>query len=230
MSNQKNIISKSNESGSEGATPTQIYLLNCLEICTIIFRGFRSNDNKDECRAVLEDGLPALASPSENAVQPLTKLATAILDSIDNSCSQEEICVRLETDYVNLFINNIRGITAPLYESCYEPGSARIMREPALAMRDKLEQYGLKPSGILATEPPDHLCIELEYLFVLLIQAWGSNDSSAEIKALKFGQEMLLWTKLFREKLGSSSSTNSEKFYTLSADFLIGVLNKIIGE
>ncbi len=230
MSNQKNLISESNATGSQSATPNQIYLLNCLEICTIIFRGFRSSENENECRAVLEDGLPALTSPSENSIQSLANIAATILDSLDNSCSQEEICFRLETDYVNLFVNNIKGITAPLYESCYTPGTARTMGEPALAMRDRLEQYGLKPSGDLATEPPDHLCIELEYLFVLLIQAWGSNDSSAEKKALRFGQEMLAWTKLFREKLSSSNSTNSGKFYLLSADFLVATLTEIISE
>ncbi|WP_432738276.1 TorD/DmsD family molecular chaperone [Maridesulfovibrio sp. FT414] len=196
----------------------RICLLNCIELCTIIFRGIRNT----ECSTILEDALPALATLSAESLQslsvPVSALAGSCPAETDNFCSQ------LETEYVRLFINSREGVVAPLYESCYGPGFARTMGEPALAMRRLLEEAGLTPSGNMDSEPPDHLCIELEYLYVHLVQGWGSSDEESLRSARAFAGEMLVWTGKFRDKLASGGAM---KFYVQAAALLVAVLEEV---
>lgn len=135
------------------------------------------------------------------------------------------MCSRLEADYVRLFINNKEGLTAPLYESCYGPGQSRTMGKSALAMRNRLEKAGLKPSGNLAGEPPDHLCIQLEYLFVLLVRGWSSSDTSFLHDARIFAGEIQPWIRKFRAAIAIGDSM---KFYFCCADYLVTLLDEII--
>jgi TorA maturation chaperone TorD len=67
---------------------------------------------------------------------------------------------------VRLFISNRTGITAPLFHSCYASGDGLLMGEPARMMREVLAAQGLDLAETVH-EPPDHLSIELEYLYYL---------------------------------------------------------------
>lgn len=196
----------------------QICLLNCIELCTIIFRGIRNT----ECAAILEDALPALATLSAESLQSLSISVSALAGSCP--AEQDSFCSELESEYVRLFINSRDGIIAPLYESCYGPGAARTMGEPALAMRRRLEEAGLTPSGHMDSEPPDHLCIELEYLYVLLVQGWGNSDEKNIRAARAFAGEMLVWVRKFRDRLASGGAM---KFYVQAAALLVTVLEEI---
>ena len=80
----------------------------------------------------------------------------------------------LEESYVRLFVNAQNGITAPLYHSCYQdtgqPDSqSGLMGESAGFMRQFFKSKGLSLANSI-NEPPDHLSIELEYLYFLLQQ------------------------------------------------------------
>ncbi|NIQ90076.1 MAG: molecular chaperone TorD family protein, partial [Desulfobacterales bacterium] len=70
----------------------------------------------------------------------------------------------LEEGYVRLFISAKGGITAPLYESCYEFEGAPLMGRAAAEMKERFETKDLSVADTIQ-EPPDHLSIELEYLY-----------------------------------------------------------------
>ncbi|NDV23388.1 molecular chaperone [Desulfovibrio sp. JC022] len=203
---------------SEEENLDQVCLLNSIELCAIIFRGI----NPEECAALLDEGLPALATLSTESLQSLSEP----LKNIAASCPEitDEFCENLESEHVRLFINSRSGITAPLYESCYEPGSGKVMGKPHLAMRKRLETAGLAPTGEQASEPMDHLCIELEYLYVLLANGWGGNDENSLTGAREFATEKLIWVRKFNEKL---SNSDAMQFYVAASDLLVAILEEI---
>ena len=88
----------------------------------------------------------------------------AIINSAQDS---NDLYTAMEQTYIQLFISSKDGITAPLYQSCYEYENAPLMGPPAQLMQEKLENKGLSVGGQL-NEPPDHLAIEIEYLYFLL--------------------------------------------------------------
>ena len=91
-----------------------------------------------------------------------------IESDLNNFSNADSLFQYLETEYVRLFISHRDGIAAPLYESCYvgvEPGeTGSLMGEPAIRMKKRLQSNGLS-IGDSISEPPDHISIELEYLY-----------------------------------------------------------------
>ncbi len=80
--------------------------------------------------------------------------------------THESLFTHLDDDYVRLFINSHKGITAPLYQSCYEFKNAAMMGESAVKMKTRFASRGLS-LGDQINEPPDHLAIELDTVWVL---------------------------------------------------------------
>jgi TorA-specific chaperone len=144
--------------------------------------------------------------------------------------SQDEIFQNLEQTYVRLFINNRDGITAPLYASCYEAGSAPgqdapLMGPPAVLMKERFESKGLS-LGDHIHEPPDHLSIELEYLYFLLEKGLSENDAVLQNEAVSFADEIMLpWVIKFQERLVAVETES--RFYQLTTAILCTILRFI---
>lgn len=130
----------------------------------------------------------------------------------------------LEECYVRLFINSQDGITAPLYASCYTGLDQGLMGKPAIKMRALFESKGLNlDEGI--GEPPDHLAIELEYLYFLLNQ--NSDDAPLLIaqEAVAFTSDMVLpWVNQFYDQLVNETLC---LFYPRATQLLVSLLNYI---
>jgi TorA-specific chaperone len=152
--------------------------------------------------------------------KPDQKSSTA-LDSIKSIINKfdtdQSIFDQLDECYVRLFVNSKEGITAPLYQSCYEYENAPMMGESAIKMMDLFKSKGLSMENRLH-EPPDHIAVELEYLFFLL-QENGVDQN--EINAFA-GQTMLPWIQAFNQRL--ESVRDDCRFYYLTSKLLIQVL------
>jgi TorA-specific chaperone len=153
------------------------------------------------------------------------------LKTINTSFSgEEEIFQCLEQTYVRLFINSRDGITAPLYASCYAAGSspgedAPLMGPPAVLMKERFESKELS-LGDHIHEPPDHLAIELEYLYFLLESGWSDDDAALKDEAVAFaGQIMLPWVVKFQERLAAVETEC--RFYQLTTAILCTILRFI---
>ena len=128
----------------------------------------------------------------------------------------------LEETYVRLFISSKDGITAPLYQSCYEYDNAPLMGPPALLMQENFQKEGLSVSGQL-NEPPDHLAIEIEFLYYLLQKGWVDHEEAYIEEAVAFINEVMLkWVGTFRQKLAEDPGA---QFYFLTASVLCAMLN-----
>lgn len=153
--------------------------------------------------------------------RPVTRLLLSDLCRFSNA---EDLHGTLEAAYVRLFVNARGGIAAPLYQSCYEPGSGALMGESARLMQERLAACGLSISGRFS-EPPDHLSVELEYLFYLLDTGWREENAQRLDDAVSFAMESLLpWV---RRLLARIENENSAPFYPPAAALLAELLAKI---
>lgn len=139
----------------------------------------------------------------------------------------ESIFHYLEHAYVHLFINRREGIAAPLYASCYGASNAPaektpLMGLPAVMMKKRFESKGLS-LGDNIHEPPDHLSIELEYLYFLLDKGWSDNDPALLSEAGSFaGENMLPWVTLLRDRIAGEKKC---RFYSLITTLLVSILS-----
>jgi TorA-specific chaperone len=202
---------------------TQTALLDCLASLARLFWG----PDPDICRALLRG---SFLSPFE-ALEPRLNFEKAEiftdLNGIINELADENTIFQyLEEAYVRLFINCREGLTAPLYASCYIAGTASdenapLMGPPAVLMRKRFESKGLAMSEPMH-EPPDHLSIELEYLYFLLKNGWADNDPGLMSEAVSFaGDAMLPWVTRLRERIADE---NRCRFYPLITSVAVSIL------
>ena len=132
----------------------------------------------------------------------------------------------LEEEYVRLFINDRQGLSTLLYASCHvelESGEkALLMGEPALEMQRRFHSKGLSLAKDIG-EPPDHLAIELEYLYFLLNKGWADNNDQLITEASSFAVDVMLpWIKKLENELGFQEAPGC--FYPSLISLLIYLL------
>lgn len=198
-------------------------LLNGLAMASHIFWG----PNPSSCREMVKkdyiQDLMELASilGEENGAS-----ARAMASYLAEAEEPGELCRQLEESYVPLFVNNHGGAAAPPYHSCYEGEQGLLMGRPAEMMARRLEAAGIDLAE-LTSEPPDHLAVELEYLFLLLEAAFSQDDPRLLAEARSFaGQEMLPWLESFRQRLGRQSAN---LLYPSAADLVLAMVRLAAG-
>lgn len=212
-----------------GKTFTAVQRTDLLELLSSLSAVFWGPDF-EQCRTIRSKDYfrplgrlaPVLETPAPETLEKLIALvqgypgAPALFDS-------------LEEDFIPLFVNARGGIAAPLYQSCYaetqaSPDANALMGAPAVMMQQRLSAAGLSLE-YSSNEPPDHLAIEIEYLYFLLQKGWGENDAAHLQEAVSFvNTELLGWVPSFEERL---RTTHPDSFYALAAAILVGVLRLI---
>ncbi len=153
-------------------------------------------------------------------------LLSRLRDTISSFTDPDAMFQYLEEAYVRLFINSRDGIAAPLYASCYVEDKASgenapLMGPPAVLMKNRLESKGLSVSETMH-EPPDHLSIELEYLYFLLKKGWSDNDPVIMSEAVFVaGEAMLPWVAIVRERIADEKRC---RFYPLILSVAASIL------
>lgn len=197
---------------------SKIMLLNLVELCVAVFRG----PGREGWSRLADIGLPQLldhvqAFPGFPA-GPLRAMAAALAPSAESGDFSG-----LEAEYVRLFIAGPGGVPAPLYESCHQDGERRTMGQSALDMRDRLAAAGLSVS-LDSNEPPDHLTLELEYLYHLCSEGWAGNPALAD-QAQSFAAEVMLpWVRRFRDSLAGA---DPHPVYLRAADVAVALLERV---
>ena len=191
-----------------------------LEATEVMCQVFWGPDLK-ACRQMIEGNFfqPFKTILTKPGVKP-----SVTLDSIKSIVSKfdtdQSLFDHLDECYVRLFVNSNEGIAAPLYQSCYEYENAPMMGDSAIKMMDRFKSKGLSMENRLH-EPPDHLAIELEYLFFLL-----QEESSEQNEVALFAREtMLPWVQIFDQRL--KAVPDYCQFYFLAGKLLIRLLELI---
>lgn len=202
-------------------------LLEVVQTMSVLFWG----PTLEQCRPMrqgsfwlpLEKALLLLDPPSD-------EIFKEIRTTLNHYATAQALFDGLEEEYVRWFINDRQGLRAPLYASCYaaeDPGErAPLMGEPALAMRDLFRSKGLSLADDIG-EPPDHLSIELEYLYFLLKKGWSDNDCQLVDEAAAFAATVMLpWVIKLQQALTQVETVG--RFYPLMASLLCDIL-KLVG-
>ncbi|WP_319470168.1 molecular chaperone TorD family protein [uncultured Pseudodesulfovibrio sp.] len=199
-------------------TSERIFLLSTIEFAAAVFRG----PDRDGWEGIISVGLPQLVAAS-NRQSPVI---TAILKKIQAALSSDtpDQPALLQTEYERLFTDIGTPAVAPLQESCQLEESPRIRNESAVSMRSRLINAGLD-LPLNSSEPPDHLSIELEYLYHRLATGWSESDPEIESQARKFARcTMLPWLRHFRRNLALVSP---HPVYLGTADLTVAILEAI---
>ncbi len=160
----------------------------------------------------------------------ISKALTEIKSILKKISNADALYLHLEEAYVRLFISDRKGVTAPLYASCYAnitSGEKQLlMGAPAIDMKNRFETKSLFLSNEIH-EPPDHLSIELEYLYFLLAKGWSDDDDDLINEAATFASDIMLpWVSEFQAKLAVEKKC---RFYPLMASILRAILEIIAG-
>lgn len=203
----------------------QLALLESLtEICSVFW-----GPDHPKCVAMLQGiffkPFDKLNSLPDFHIHEALKEIRSIITELANAA---HLLQHLEESYVRLFISNRTGIMAPLYESCYVSGdngqNASLMGEPAIMMKKRLQSNGLSIGDSLH-EPPDHISIELEYLYYLLEKGWAEGSKTLINEAVSFASKIMLpWISELQERLAVESEC---RFYFLIASILTAILRFI---
>jgi putative dimethyl sulfoxide reductase chaperone len=111
----------------------------------------------------------------------------------------------LQVEHTRLFINGVPRVLAPPYASVYEDDGQLMGRPAARALR-AYQAAGLTLSAA-AHALPDHLAIELEFMFYLGRRALdAADDGGALQRSAEFLNECLRpWVALWRRRVEESA-------------------------
>lgn len=193
-------------------------ILESIELVSALFLG----PDRQLCQALkdgdLDDYFPALA---EFLGKDSGIFIGCIQGEVKHDEDAERFYQRLNSLYVNLFVNSRDGLDIPLYQSCYSPEGTRLMGPEAQQMRERFESKGLSLSDN-HNEPADHLSIELEYLYYLLKKGWESDNELLLEEAAEFSADTLQpWTGQLAVRLRANRDA------TFHAAF-IDILNRLL--
>lgn len=177
-------------------TRTRVFLLDCLACAAAVFRG----PDAATWTRLVGPALPGLRERAPGGAPHATRALEKLQCALEPADDPERENV-LETEFVRLFVAGRGGAVAPPYESCHQGDRPRTMGEPALAMQRRLDALGLA-GNLGSNEPPDHLALELEYLYHLLATAWTGEDAAREDAARAFAAGTLApWLVRFHRAL-----------------------------
>ncbi len=205
----------------------QTNILNAISQLAKIFWG----PDPESCRAMLDGTF----------LSPFEALGFFVADNAPGIFAELKACharfadpnalfEHLEALYINLFINNRNGVIIPLYASCHTDGSATgenasLMGPAAVEMKKRFKEAGLA-LGDDIREPPDHVSIELEYLYFMLEKGWSDNDRELIAEASSFsGEIMLPWFTRLQDRLAVIEA--EDPFYRLITVILDALLHFI---
>ena len=120
----------------------------------------------------------------------------------------------LKVDYSKLFIGPYRTLASP-YGSVYLENDRKVMGNSTMDARDKYTEEGLSVS---LKEAPDHIAIELEFVYFLTckeVEALRNHDIDNATRYLKKQKTFLdthlgMWVIAFADSIAANAQT---KFY-----------------
>lgn len=121
----------------------------------------------------------------------------------------------LEVDYSKLFVGPY-GLLAPPYGSVYLEDWRTVMGDSTM---DVVSRYREEGVSVRLTEPPDHIAIELEFMYLLVfkeVEAVRNSDADSAASYLKKQKAFLethlgIWLSEFTDKVEANAQTEFYK-------------------
>ena len=168
---------------------------------------YRENSYKllSECYYVPEAGLLAVLNSLDNSIG---RLSSEIAKSVPPMTDLES----LKIDYARLFVGPYR-LLAPPYGSVYMEKNRMLMGDSTIDVKHRYAEEGLE---ISLKETPDHISIELEFMYFLIfkeIETLSNDDINRGIDYLQ-KQKIFLeihlgaWVSEFSRNIGDNAETD----------------------
>lgn len=176
-----------------------------------------------ECYHLPDDELLALLEkPPENIDLP----TDALTGDVSNDLA------KLRVEYARLFVGPFE-VLAPPYGSVYLEDEDRVMTQSTLDVLNEYRQEGLE---VDEKEPPDHVAMELEFLYVLVVrelEAIGERDIERAAASLRKQDRFLeyhlgAWVEEFTDAVEANAETEfyrelartTRQFVTADAEYV----------
>ncbi len=117
---------------------------------------------------------------------------------INDFSTKEQFLEAIQVEYTNLFITSFPSLLAPLYQSYYS--EKELFGNDTERIIETYQKYNFKVSSAI-TELPDHLAIQLEFVYRLIEQG---TEKLAQKNFIK--NEILSWIEKLQTKIIESSS------------------------
>jgi len=192
--------------------------------------------SQEECR---RDSYKLLSEcyylPDEGLIKMLRSLDTskdALHSGIVKNIPETSDIDSLVIDYSKLFVGPY-GLLAPPYGSIYLEHMGRVMGDSTVDVRNRYAEEGLNVS---LKEAPDHVAIELEFMYFLVfkeIEATRNHDLEKAVlyqrKQRAFLKNHLgIWVPDFTDKISSNAETAFyRKVACLTKSFVIEDLKSL---
>ena len=173
-----------------------------------------------EREILLEENLLGNLSASLGRICPEAQACVEEMERTIRQTGDEELAV----DHARLFVGPF-GLKAPPYGSVYLDGDGKVMGDSTMQVVRIYEEEGLEIDGEF-TELPDHVAVELEFMYYLIYRAVGElEEGEIECHAhsvtvqRKFLSEFLLpWLEPFCSRIGQETEAT---FYRALSDCLL---------
>ena len=161
--------------------------------------------------------------PEEDATEKLAALTEA-LGNVCAEAAQHVVEMRGETaleplriDYARLFVGPFE-LLAPPYGSVYLEGARQVMGGSTIDAKNRYQAAGLNMSSSIK-EAPDHIAIELEFMYYLIfkeIESLEQADLESAMNYLETQQDFLKihlgrWISEFAAKVEENARTDFYK-------------------
>ncbi len=192
-------------------------LLQVEEMCRVFW-----GPDLQQCRELVSGAFLGSFSAIETVYSDAAEIKK-IHRFVETFENEQRLYDFLSEAFIRLFVST-RGQITPLYQSCYENEDRLMMGKSAVEMKKRLAAVKLTVHGLL-NEPPDHISVELEYLYFLLNTGWTGGDNRYLQQAGDFASEVMLpWVNKLSDKLQSEKAC---VFYPLAAAMLVRMLQRI---
>jgi len=121
-----------------------------------------------------------------------------VMDWIKSFTTEEEFLEAIQVEYTNLFITSFPKLPAPLYKSYYS--EKELFGKDTERLIEIYQKYNFKVSSEIS-ELPDHLAIQLEFVYRLIEQG---TERLAQKNFIN--NEILSWIDELQSKINESSS------------------------
>ena len=154
-----------------------------------------------------------------NTLCPDAAIFSAAMEETIQKYSNEDLAI----EYARLFVGPYE-LKAPPYGSVYLDGGRRVMGDSTMEVVRIYEKAGLAMDKDFK-ELPDHIAVELEFMYYLIYKEAEALEKSEKEKALAFGETRLRffnrflspWIPPFCEKIKEATDN---QFYIGLADCL----------
>ena len=165
---------------------------------------------------VCENLLILLAQQAPDACEAARDMARALSET-----EQEQLSI----DYAALFVGPFELLAAP-YGSVYMESGRRVMGESTQGVLQMYQDAGL---NVEVKEPPDHIVIELEFLYYLANREAAAMCDGREDDAARYREQQLVFFSKYLQPwvygfCNAIRSGTANQYYRALADCLFGFM------